>query len=221
MIILESKRNAVMIQRKYPNALVKDMSEKHILSPFYPHEGIRVPFTDGYTGVSVAAIWNSLMVFEDTDVDMELRNIRIHALGRKHTGKLIGIRQGYFNNYTMDITEARKKILIPMYRWMLEQKVFPIVQQLRKIAKQRNIILLDDSVNSDIGNVNQPLSQSWLLKSYIEGLYPYEDVYEVITEYCDDPKGRRRKKTKKILKKIKPDNIGGQLTLGLDNCSMM
>lgn len=71
MIILESKRNAAMIQRKYPNALVKDMSERHKLSPFYLHEGIRVPFTDGYTGVSVAAIWNSLMIFEDADVDYD------------------------------------------------------------------------------------------------------------------------------------------------------
>ena len=75
---------------------MKDMFERHKLSPFYLHEGIRVPFTDGYTGVSVSAIWNSLMVFEDADVDMELRNICIHTLGRKHVGNFVGIRQGYF-----------------------------------------------------------------------------------------------------------------------------
>lgn len=220
MIILESKRNAAMIQRKYPNALVKDMSERHKLSPFYSHEGIRVPFTDGYTGVSVAAIWNSLMVFEDADVDMELRNIRIHTLGRKHVGNFVGIRQGYFNNYIMDVVEARKKILIPMYRWMLEQKVFPIVQQLRETAKQRDIILLDDSMNSDIGNVNQPLSQAWLLKSYVEGLYPYEDVYEIKHVYQNITVGQHsyyRKTDLKVLKKIAPHCCNKQLKIGFDH----
>lgn len=217
MIILESKRNAALIQRKYPNALVKDMSEIHKLSPFYPHEGIRVPFTDGYTGVSVAAIWNSLMVFEDADVDVELRNVNAHTLRRKHFGKLIGIRQGYFNNYIMDVAEARKKILIPMYRWMLEQKVFPIIQRLREIAKQQNIVLLDDdSVNCDISNVSQSLSHAWLIKSYTEGLYPYEDVYENKTERHIRPKGREWITTKRVPKEIKPDHIGGLLMLGLD-----
>ena len=105
---------------------------------------------------------------------------------------------------------------------MLEQKVFPIVQQLREIAKQRDVILLDDSINSDIGNINQPLSQAWLLKSYVEGLYPYDDVYKVIAESYIDPKGRRGgSKTRKVLREIKPDKIGGQLRLGLDNYSMM
>lgn len=102
MIIIEYKRSYEAIQCQYSNVLIVDVSsKKHILSPFYPHEGIRIPFTYGYTGISVAAIWNSLMVFEDADVDMELRNIRIHTLGRKHVGKFVGIRQGYFNNYIM------------------------------------------------------------------------------------------------------------------------
>ena len=223
MIKIEYKRNYEAIQRQYSNVLIVDVSsKKHILNPFYPHKGIRVPFTDGYSGISVAAIWNSLMVFEDADVDMDLRNIRIHTLVRKHNGKFVGIRQGYFNNYIMDVVEARKKILIPMYRWMLEQKIFPTVQQLREIAKQRDIILLDDSVNSDIDNVNQPLSQAWLFKSYVEGLYPYEDIYRVKTESYIDPKGRRGwTKTRKVLSEIKADNIDGQLTLGFDNYGMM
>jgi len=216
MIILESKRNAAMIQRKYPNALVKDMSERHKLSPFYPHEGIRVPFTDGYTGVSVAAIWNSLMVFEDVDVDIELRNIDIKTLKREHNGRFIGFRQGYFNNCIMDVVEARKQILIPMYRWMLEQKVFPVIQKLREIMQQRDIVLLDDSVNYDIGNINHPLSHAWLIKSYVEGLYPYEDVFENIIEYHLFPKKSIEwTTTKRVPQKIKLDYIGGQLKLGI------
>lgn len=119
MITIESKVNDVAIQNKYSNILIVDVSfKKNVLNSFYLHKGIRVPFTDGYSGISIAAIWNSLMVFEDVDVDMELRNVEIEALKRKHHGRFIGFRQGYFNNYIMDVVEARKKILIPMYRWM-------------------------------------------------------------------------------------------------------
>lgn len=156
------------------------------------------------------------MVFEDVDVDMELRNVEIKTLKRKHHGRFIGFRQGYFNNYIMDAVEARKKILIPMYRWMLEQKVLTVIQKLREIAQQRDIVLLGDSVNSDIENVSKPLSHAWLIKSYIEGLYPYEDVNKDINEYHIGPKGREWITTKKVLKEIKPDYIGGQLKLGLD-----
>lgn len=219
MIILESKRNAAMILRKYPNALVKDMSERHKLSPFYPHKGIRVPFTDGYSGISVAAIWNSLMVFEDVDVDIEFRNVEIETLKREHYGRFIGFRQGYFNNYIMDVVEARKKILIPIYRWMLEQKVFPVIQKLREIMLQRDIVLLDDSVNCDIGNINHPLSHAWLIKSYVEGLYPYEDVYGIweITKVVMVGQHMYNKiKEEKYLKEIKLDYIDSRLRFGLD-----
>ena len=116
----------------------------------------------------------------------------------------------------MDVVEARKKILIPMYRWMLEQKVLTVILKLREIAQQRDIVLLDDSVNCDIENVSKPLSHAWLIKSYVEGLYPYEDVYKNINEYHIDPKGREWITTKRVPKEIRPDYIGGQLKLGLD-----
>ena len=220
MIIIEYKRNYEAIQRQYSNVLIVDVSSKnHILNPFYPHKGIRVPFTDGYSGISVAAIWNSLMVFEDADVDMDLRNIRIHTLVRKHNGKFVGIRQGYFNNYIMDVVEARKKILIPMYRWMLEQKVFPVILKLREIMQQRDIVLLNDSVNCDIGNINHPLSHVWLIKSYVEGLYPYEDVYGIreITKVVMVGQHMYNKiKEEKYLKEIKLDYVDSRLRFGLD-----
>lgn len=220
MIIIEYKRNYEAIQRQYSNVLIVDVSSKnHILNPFYPHKRIRVPFTDGYSGISVAAIWNSLMVFEDADVDMDLRNIRIHTLVRKHNGKFVGIRQGYFNNYIMDVVEARKKILIPMYRWMLEQKVFPVILKLREIMQQRDIVLLNDSVNCDIDNINHPLSHAWLIKSYVEGLYPYEDVYGIreITKVVMVGQHMYNKiKEEKYLKEIKLDYVDSRLRFGLD-----
>ena len=82
MITIAEKRDAIIMANKYPNALIIEVSYSSMryikykvlnpygmLNPFYPHGKIQVPFTDGYTGVSVSAIWNSLKVFEDADVD--------------------------------------------------------------------------------------------------------------------------------------------------------
>ena len=116
----------------------------------------------------------------------------------------------------MDVAEAREKIYIPMYRWMLEQKVLPIIQRLREIAQQCDIVLLDDSINCDINSVSQPLSHAWLIKSYVEGNYPYEDVYGIRKVNKVVMVGQHMYytiKEVKCLKEIKSDCIGGNCCL--------
>lgn len=224
MITIERKKNVMMEHKIYSNTQIVDVSyssrflyESGKLNPFYPHKKIPIPFTHGYDGISVSSIWNSLKVFEDSDVNMALRNsTNIQDLKRENLGRTIGFRQGYFNNNIMTVAEARRKIFIPMYRWTLEQKAFPIIQILREIVQQRDIVLLDDSVNCDINNINQPLSHAWLTKSYIEGSYPFENIYEHIIEYHIGPKDRRWTTTKKVLKEIKPDNISSQFDIEFD-----
>lgn len=233
MIIIAKKRDATIMANKYPNALMIDISYSSMryirsevrnpygmLNPFYPHGKIQVPFTDGYTGVSISAIWNSLKVFEDADVDVNLINCEdIHILRRENLGRLIGFRQGLYNNYIMDVVEARRKILIPMYRWMLEQKTYCIIEHLRKIAQQQDIVILDESINCDIININVPLSYAWLIKSYIEGMYPYEDVYEIKKTTDIIQVGQHmyyRSKENRILKRVTPNIINKQLRIGFN-----
>ena len=150
----------------------------------------------------------------------ELRNsIEIQSLKRRHLGGLIGFRQGYHNNYIMDVAEAREKIYIPMYRWMLEQKVLPMIQRLPEIPQQCDIVLLDDSINCDINSVSQPWSHAWLIKSYVEGNYLYEDVYGIRKVNKVVMVGQHMYytiKEVKCLKEIKSDCVWGQLELGLD-----
>ena len=56
MIIIESKRKkATTILKKYPDAILADVTSGAKdglvkLSPFYPHGGIPVPFSEGYKG---------------------------------------------------------------------------------------------------------------------------------------------------------------------------
>ena len=78
MIIIESKRKKTeTLLKKYPDAILADVTSKAKdglvkLSPFYPHYGIPVPFSPGYTATCVEAVWQELKVFEGCDVDISL-----------------------------------------------------------------------------------------------------------------------------------------------------
>ena len=78
MIKIVSKRSKQEnILKKYPNAIIADVTSQAKdglvkLSPFYPHGGIPVPFSDGMTATCVEAVWQGLKVFEGADVDVEM-----------------------------------------------------------------------------------------------------------------------------------------------------
>ena len=78
MILIESKRKKYdNILKKYPDAIIADVTshaEDDLikLSPFYPHGGIPVPFSEGVTATCVEAVWQGLKVFESADVDMKM-----------------------------------------------------------------------------------------------------------------------------------------------------
>ena len=78
MIAIESKRRKrENILKKYPDAVITDVTSQATdglvkLSPFYPHGGIPVPFSEGYTAMCVEGIWQGLKVFESADVDVDM-----------------------------------------------------------------------------------------------------------------------------------------------------
>ena len=78
MIVIESKRKKQdTLLKKYPNAIIADVTSHAKdslvkLSPFYPHGGIPVPFSDNMTAECVEAIWQGLKVFESADVDVSM-----------------------------------------------------------------------------------------------------------------------------------------------------
>ena len=75
MIIVESKRKKpTTILKQYPDAILADVTSGAKdalvkLNPFYPHGGILVPFSEGYTAIYAEAIRQGLEVFEGADVD--------------------------------------------------------------------------------------------------------------------------------------------------------
>lgn len=186
MIIVESKRKKPeTILKKYPNAILADVTSAAKdglvkLSPFYPHGGIPVPFSEGYTATCVEAIWQGLKVFEGADVDVQMfKNDTMKNIKRtvRRFGRPLGHRKGVNGRELLGYIEARKQIYIPTYRWVLENKVAHIIERLRAASDEgKTIILLDYDTNADVENPKMPLSHASLIKAYVEGVYPYEDI---------------------------------------------
>ena len=217
MIIIESKRKRpATILKKYPDAILADVTSGSTndlvkLSPFYPHGGIPVPFSDGYTASCVEAIWQGLKVFKEADVDTSLfSNSTMKGLKRtvRRFGEPLGHRKGVNGTELLGYIEARKQIYIPTYKWVLENKVATIIDKMRKANDEGKIIvLLDYDTNADVENVKKPLSHASLIKAYVEGIYPYGDK----------PVERPKEKTKKVTKKKNSKNEGNNLQLELFN----
>lgn len=185
MIIIESKRKSIgTIIKKYPDAIIADVTSHAKnslvkLSPFYPHGGIPVPFSDGFTASCVESIWQGLKVFENSDIDVNvfqnntMRNIKRTV---RRFGRPLGHRKGVNGKEIIGYIEARKLIYIPAYRWVLENKVAHIIDRLRAANKTKIIVLLDYNINADVEDIHKPLSHASLIKAFVEGTYPYDDV---------------------------------------------
>ena len=184
MIVIESKRRKrENILKKYPDAVIADVTSQATdglvrLSPFYPHGGIPVPFSEGYTAMCVEGIWQGLKVFESADVDVDMfANDTMKYIKRtvRRFGKPLGHRKGVNGTELLGYIEARKQIYLPAYKWVLENKVANIIERLREASKTKTIVLLDYTTNCDIDNPKTPLSHAFLIKAYAEGLYPFGD----------------------------------------------
>ena len=189
MILIESKRKKIEnILKKYPGAIVADVTSKSTdglvkLSPFYPHGGIPVPFSDGITASCVEGIWQGLKVFENEDIDIAMfandtmknvkRTVRTH-------GRVLGHRKGVMGTEILDYITAKHQIYIPTYLWVLENKVADIIDRLREASRDKTIILLDYNTCCDVDAL-KPLSHAFLIKAYVEGIYPYGNNEEIET----------------------------------------
>lgn len=185
MLIVESKRKKTeIILKKYPGAILADVTSAAKdslvkLSPFYPHGGIPVPFSEGYTATCVESIWQGLKVFEHSDIDISLfQNDTMKGLKRtvRKYGKPLGHRKGVHGTELLSYLDARKQIYLPAYKWVLDNKVQSIIDRLRSASESgKTIVLLDYETNSDVENPKKPLSHASLVKAYVEGLPPFAE----------------------------------------------
>ncbi len=188
MIYVESKRSKIeSVQERHPGALIFDLTSNSYdklgnlyvvhFSPFCPHGGIPVPPNGRMKSESVEGVWQGLKVFEKEGIDVEsFRNDSMKNL--KRTEKKFGKMRGHkFGDELLGYYEARMKIYVPTYRWVLENvpKVKTMLADLKRIAETQDIVFLDYETNCDVRDLRTPLSHAGLVKLYLEGAYPEYD----------------------------------------------
>jgi len=188
MILIESKRKKLeTVLAKFPNARIVDITSKATnalvkFSPFYPHGDIPIPFSEGKTAMSVEGIWQGLKVFSSHDIDEEMfNNDSMKNLKRtvKKFGKPLGHRKGVNGTELLSYLDARIEIYLPVYKWVLENKLSDILIRLKEASKKENIVLLDYETNTNVLSFKKPLSHAYLVKAFVEGTYPDKlTIYE-------------------------------------------
>lgn len=135
-------------------------------SPFYPHGNIPVPGLDDRMSASVEGIWQGLKVFERQGVDygkFETKSLRGIKRGQsKVRGRVLGHQYG---ENLLGYVEARKKIYLPAYNYVLTKYLQEELDRLQEIIESgKNIAFLDFDTNEDIEDVSKPLSHASLIK---------------------------------------------------------
>jgi hypothetical protein len=181
-IAVESRRKSLAtIQRTWPNAEIIDVTSKGLepwvrFSPFYPHGGIPVPNSPGVFSQSVEGLWQGLKTFANADVDVAKFAVTSMS-GIKRTirtlGAVRGHRFGISSDQLLPYYDARVKIYLPAYKWVLEHRLTKQIADLRKLA-EGTVILLDYETNGDIEDLSKPLSHASLVKRFIEDNWPTE-----------------------------------------------
>lgn len=217
MIYIESKKRKLeKIKEEYPNAIILDITSNsktryaQILSPFYPHGNIPIPFTDGLKATCVEAVWQGLKVFENADVDFQtFKNDTMRDLKRtvRKYGIPKGHRKGAFGKELLGYFEARMLIYLPTYKWVLDNvpEVHHVIEKIKIQSKIQDIVLLDYNTNTDFRDISKPLSHAGLVRLYIDGKYPNGiEGYRPMTPEEIITKELKQKELKKKLKqKIK------------------
>ena len=195
MIYVENKKRKIeRIKAQYPYAHILDITSTtearwaQVLSPFYPHGNIPIPFSEGFYAKSVEGIWQGLKVFESCGVDMNsFENDTMKGL--KRTVRKYGIPKGHQKGINSDellsYFDARMQIYLPSYKYVLDNvpSVHEIIEKIAAESKKRDIVFLDYNTNVDFRDTSSPMSHAGLVKMYIEGTYPNaDDHYEPLTK---------------------------------------
>ena len=96
-----------------------------------------------------------------------------HDAGIKRSGRsrgaVRGHRYGAGGDVLLGYREARYRVYLPAYRWVLENRLTAEIEQLRESARGRVVVLLDYETNGDADDLSALLSHAALVKCYLEG----------------------------------------------------
>ena len=180
-VVVESRRKKLAnLERLWPGALIVDVTSKGPepwgrFSPFFPHGGIPIPNTPGTLAQSVEGLWQGLKVFEREDIDSSkwaITNMSGIKRSGKSRGAVRGHRFGVGSDVLLGYREARLRVYLPAYKWVLENKLVEQVEKLRAHLADKSLVLLDYETNGDVEDLSSPLSHAALVKCHLEGSWP-------------------------------------------------
>lgn len=178
--VVNKKRKLEKIKAEYPDAEILDVTSTsdnpkwQKLSPFYPHGGVPVPGMD-CEATCVEAVWQGLKTFESEGYDSSVfRNDTMLHL--KRTIRRLGILRGHWlgsEQRCLEYLEARGRIYLPTYKWVLDHKVKEAVEEIRGFLREgKVVVLLDYNTNTDYRDTSRPLSHAGLIMRYVQDEYP-------------------------------------------------
>ena len=97
-----------------------------------------------------------------------------HQARGKSRGAVRGHRFGVGNDTLLGYRDARFLIYLPAYKWVLERRLASKVEQLRRLAADKPLVLLDYEINADVEDVSSPLSHAALVAYHLLGSWPTE-----------------------------------------------
>lgn len=180
-ILIESRRKKpATLAKSYPAMLIADVTSKGPapwvrFSPFFPHGGILIPNAPDRFATSVEGLWQGLKVFEKEDVDPSkwaITTMRDIKRSGKSRGAVRGHRFGVGGDELLGYRDARYRIYLPAYRWVLENRLAREVEQLRAALRDRPVVLLDYETNADVNDLSRPLSHAALVRHFLNGTWP-------------------------------------------------
>lgn len=174
--VCSRRLSAARLEREHPGADIIDVTSKGAepwvrFSPFYPIGGIPVPGWEARTSACVEGIWQGLKVFESADIDeASFDNASMRGLKRtvrKH-GRVLGHRFGPAGEL-LSYVDARRRIYLPAYHWVLEHKLAEEVERLRELLARQPVVLLDYETNGNVEDTSKPLSHASIVAAWLGG----------------------------------------------------
>lgn len=181
IVVASRRKKPGTLTKAWPGALIVDVTSKGEepwvrFSPFYPHGGIPVPGSPESFAESVEGLWQGLKVFEHEDIDparwrrTDRKNLKRAAGSRR--GRVLGHRPAIDSDDLLSYRDARFRIYLPAYRWVLENRLADLVARLRDELAFRSVVLLDYETNEDIEDLSRPLSHAVLIRCYLQDSWP-------------------------------------------------
>lgn len=125
--------------------------------------------------MTVEGLWEGLKVFQDEGIDITRMTIINYKGLRRHLPNYKGHSAGVApNSRLLPLVEARKKILLPSYKFVLDKYCGSALDSITKALKEgKKVVILDKHAPADIFNESKPVCFALLLKKYLLGKYPH------------------------------------------------